>query len=192
MVQNPTPHPTDPPTTTSPPTPHYQDPSTTITINAFSASQPTITMTSNRPTQPDKSDKSPLAPSAEPTWLRGMEEHYHTNHQVIMGSLVAGCNVLVDLGGEIGAFFVFSDLAVRASGAFRLKFDLFDVSRACVDGSQALASTISEVFHVYSPKAFPGMADSTPLTKWFAKQGIKLFVRWDGGGDRRGSMEGGA
>ncbi|KAI8848156.1 velvet factor [Chytridium lagenaria] len=143
-----------------------------------SPSHITITAPTPLPTSPT----SPALPTSPIPISPPDTHHYHTNHQVIMGSLVSCCHILTDLEGERGAFFVFSDLAVRASGAFRLKFDLFDVSSARTDGTLALASAISDIFHVYSPKTFPGMSDSTPLTKWFAKQGIKLFVRWDGGG----------
>ncbi|KAJ3114594.1 hypothetical protein HDU96_001896 [Phlyctochytrium bullatum] len=224
-----------------------QNTPTTITINAFSNSQPTISIplvsnaavdihpSPSEPSNPPSASASsgnqpnlwrsppsfPLPPGPPPDSLNplhptphldtsstnppssstaapqrpsGVELHYHTNHQVIMGSLVSCCHILTDIDGEKGAFFIFSDLAVRASGAFRLKFDLFDVSTLVrmtsmpggtlgggSDGAPALASAVSDVFHVYSPKTFPGMSDSTPLTKWFAKQGMKLFVRWDGG-----------
>lgn len=49
-----------------------------------------------------------------------------------------------------------------------------------------LASCFSEVFNVYSAKKFPGVCESTPLSKTFAAQGIKIPIRKDAnlkGGD---------
>jgi Velvet factor len=40
-----------------------------------------------------------------------------------------------------------------------------------------LASCFSEVFTVYSAKKFPGVVESTPLSKCFATQGIKIPIR---------------
>lgn len=44
-----------------------------------------------------------------------------------------------------------------------------------------LASCFSDVFTVYSAKKFPGVVESTPLSKCFAAQGIKIPIRKDGG-----------
>lgn len=43
-----------------------------------------------------------------------------------------------------------------------------------------LAAVFSEVFQVYSAKKFPGVCESTPLSKCFATQGIKIPIRKDG------------
>jgi hypothetical protein len=43
-----------------------------------------------------------------------------------------------------------------------------------------LASCFSEIFQVYSAKKFPGVIESTPLSKAFASQGIKIPIRKDG------------
>lgn len=42
-----------------------------------------------------------------------------------------------------------------------------------------LAWVFSEVFQVYSAKKFPGVIESTPLSKIFAHQGIKIPIRKD-------------
>lgn len=47
-----------------------------------------------------------------------------------------------------------------------------------------LATCFSDAFQVYSAKKFPGVVDSTDLSKAFAKQGIKIPIRKDGGGAR--------
>lgn len=40
------------------------------------------------------------------------------------------------------------------------------------------------MFTVYSAKRFPGVVESTPLSKCFAHQGIKIPIRKDGAGGR--------
>jgi len=45
-----------------------------------------------------------------------------------------------------------------------------------------LAACFSEVFTVYSAKRFPGVVESTNLSKCFATQGIKIPIRKDGPG----------
>ena len=47
-----------------------------------------------------------------------------------------------------------------------------------------LATTFSEVFNVFSAKKFPGVIESTSLSKCFATQGIKIPIRKDGPGRR--------
>ncbi len=53
-----------------------------------------------------------------------------------------------------------------------------------------LASCFSEPFSVYSAKKFPGVIESTKLSKCFATQGIKIPIRKDGfRGNEKGSRE---
>ena len=47
-----------------------------------------------------------------------------------------------------------------------------------------LATTFSDVFHVFSAKKFPGVIESTSISKCFATQGIKIPIRKDGPGRR--------
>lgn len=42
-----------------------------------------------------------------------------------------------------------------------------------------LATAFSAPFTVYSAKKFPGVIESTPLSKCFAHQGIKIPIRKD-------------
>ena len=50
-----------------------------------------------------------------------------------------------------------------------------------------LASCFSDIFFVFSAKKFPGVIESTELSKCFATQGIKIPIRKDGvrGNERR-------
>lgn len=40
-----------------------------------------------------------------------------------------------------------------------------------------LAVVYSDVFTVYSPKLFPGMSESTFLTRSFSDQGVRIRIR---------------
>lgn len=46
-----------------------------------------------------------------------------------------------------------------------------------VGKAPVLASVFSDVFQVYSAKKFPGVCESTHLSKCFAGQGIKIPIR---------------
>ena len=50
-----------------------------------------------------------------------------------------------------------------------------------------LASVFSDVFTVWSAKKFPGVKESTALSKCFATQGVKIPIRKDGGGKGGGN-----
>lgn len=55
--------------------------------------------------------------------------------------------------------------------------------------SNVLAQCWSDVFQVYSAKKFPGVCESTPLSKCFAHQGIKIPIRKDGPSDGKKNNE---
>jgi hypothetical protein len=46
--------------------------------------------------------------------------------------------------------------------------------------SKVLTTAMSDSFLVFSAKKFPGMIESTPLSKKFASQGIRIPVRHAG------------
>ncbi|KAF4332576.1 hypothetical protein FBEOM_13623 [Fusarium beomiforme] len=107
----------------------------------------------------------------------------------LIGSLAASAFRLEDTEGQSGIWFVLQDLSVRTEGTFRLRFSFVNVGRpggpggvgANVNQGRApiLSSCYSESFHVYSAKKFPGVCESTPLSKKFANQGIKIPIRKD-------------
>jgi hypothetical protein len=72
----------------------------------------------------------------------------------------------------------------------RLKFTFIDVgskehpSQLNVGPAPMLASCYSQPFQVYSAKKFPGVIESTKLSKCFAQQGIKIPIRKDGANGR--------
>lgn len=75
--------------------------------------------------------------------------------------------------GQISGVFAFTDLSIRQEGAYRLKFDLFEL----MNGEAVFRSAIySDEFKVYPAKSFPGMAQSTDFTDILKKHGIRVRV----------------
>ncbi|KAI0482979.1 hypothetical protein GGR56DRAFT_218388 [Xylariaceae sp. FL0804] len=122
----------------------------------------------------------------------------------LIGSLAASGSRLTDPTDKIGIWFILQDLSVRTEGWFRLRFSFINLRRpgaAPPGGSDAellnrgrapvLAQAFSDKFQVYSAKKFPGVCESTALSKCFAVQGVKIPIRKDGqdgkGGKGRGS-----
>ena len=65
-----------------------------------------------------------------------------------------------------------------------------NVGKLNTGSAPVLASCFSEPFDVYSAKKFPGVIESTKLSKCFATQGIKIPIRKDGvRGNERGSRD---
>lgn len=104
----------------------------------------------------------------------------------LIGSLSVNASKLNDTHDRPGFWFVLSDLSVRTEGTFRLKLNFVDVgtgsttSQLNTGRAPVLATCFSEPFQVYSAKKFPGVIESTPLSKTFAQQGIKIPIRKDG------------
>ncbi|KAI5285602.1 Exocyst complex component 4, partial [Ascosphaera acerosa] len=118
----------------------------------------------------------------------------HTRN--LIGSLVASAFLLTDVEGRLGIWFVLQDLSVRTEGNFRLKLNFINIGidePATESGGDdtppppqlnqgtapILATIFTEPFSVYSAKKFPGVIESTPLSKCFALQGIKIPIRKD-------------
>lgn len=122
----------------------------------------------------------------------------------LIGSLAASAFRLTDPNDKLGIWFVLQDLSVRTEGNFRLRFSFVNVGApgktpngnpsnqiSIVNTTKApiLASCYSEVFTVFSAKKFPGVVESTPLSKCFALQGIKIPIRKDGPSKGNGREE---
>jgi Velvet factor len=115
----------------------------------------------------------------------------------LIGSLSASAFKLNDMNDVFGIWFVLQDLSIRTEGWFRLKLNFVNVGQpttsaqptSAVNGqvsqtvtkttAPVLASIFSKPFRVYSAKKFPGVIDSTDLSKLFANQGIKIPIRKD-------------
>lgn len=99
----------------------------------------------------------------------------------LFGKLITILTSYISINDECSLRFSFVNVGPRG-GALR------DDNSPVVNTGRApiLASCFSEVFHVYSAKKFPGVCESTPLSKTFATQGIKIPIRKDAnlkGGD---------
>ncbi|EPQ27423.1 uncharacterized protein PFL1_04961 [Pseudozyma flocculosa PF-1] len=90
------------------------------------------------------------------------------------GSCVSCLYHLKDIDGSHQGFFVFPDLSIRVEGVYRLKLCLFETIGHTVHHCKSIYSA---PFNVYTAKRFPGMEESTPLSKSFADQGLKVRVR---------------
>ncbi|KAH8431954.1 velvet factor family protein [Aspergillus melleus] len=112
----------------------------------------------------------------------------------LIGSLSASAFRLTDPDNKIGVWFILQDLSVRTEGVFRLKMSFVNVGTDSANGvtvinhgsPKILASVFSEPFQVFSAKKFPGVIESTTLSKCFALQGIKIPIRKDGVKGSRG------
>ncbi|CAG8762737.1 6034_t:CDS:2, partial [Cetraspora pellucida] len=73
----------------------------------------------------------------------------------LVGQSTSSAYVLNDHMNQLGIFFIFHDLSVRTEAA----------------------EVYSSSFRAYFAKKFPGMTESTALSKAFARQGIKIPIR---------------
>jgi hypothetical protein len=125
----------------------------------------------------------------------------------LIGSLSVNASRLKDPQGEEGFWFVLQDLSVRTEGMFRyvascrwaqattnsesrLKTMFINVANPSGGGlntgsAPVLADVFSDTFQVFSAKKFPGVLESTELSKCFATQGIKIPIRKDPKSDDR-------
>ncbi|KAI9488402.1 velvet factor-domain-containing protein [Zychaea mexicana] len=97
----------------------------------------------------------------------------------LTGSLTANASHLVNERNESGTYFVFHDLSVRTDGRFTLKFMFMDLAAGdpFTMSTTVSAEVFSVPFTVYTAKKFPGMTESTPLSRAFANQGVKIVTR---------------
>lgn len=67
---------------------------------------------------------------------------------------------------------------MKQEGRYRLRFTLYERDPYPDNGSYVFVSElVSNVFTVYAPRRFPGMTESTTLTRLFSDQGVKLRLR---------------
>ncbi|KAI7832946.1 velvet factor [Kickxella alabastrina] len=99
----------------------------------------------------------------------------------LLGDYTASSSIVDDEMGERGCFFVFPNLSIRLEGRYRLRFTLIklpsmgDAQHPMIP--TCLSSVFSDPFDVYSIKTFPGMIESTALSRSLAQQGIKIPIR---------------
>ncbi|CAG8576531.1 7638_t:CDS:2 [Diversispora eburnea] len=101
-------------------------------------------------------------------------ENITNSSKYLAGTVVSSLHKLKDIDNTDGGFFVFGDISVRIEGRYRLRFSLFEIIREEVIHVQSI---LSDVFTVYSPKTFPGMSESTFLSRSFSDQGVRIRIR---------------
>jgi len=122
---------------------------------------------------------------------------------VLTGTPVSGMAYL-DRPSPAG-YFIFPDLSVRHEGKYRLGFSLYEELKEAKDldtetpqnaevQKSAHVSHRLEVksvpFTVFSAKKFPGLSESTSLSKLVAEQGCRVRIRRDVRMRRRGDTKG--
>ncbi|OAA70473.1 red and blue light sensing protein [Cordyceps fumosorosea ARSEF 2679] len=110
------------------------------------------------------------------------------NPPILTGVPASGMAYL-DRPNEAG-YFIFPDLSVRHEGYFRLSFSLFETTKEEKDFDLEPASDMppgvdwrmeikTKPFNVFSAKKFPGLMESTTLSKIVADQGCRVRIRRD-------------
>ncbi|KAI1179678.1 velvet factor-domain-containing protein [Nemania sp. FL0916] len=117
-----------------------------------------------------------------------------TSPPVLTGFPVSGCCYL-DRPDPAG-YFLFPDLSVRHEGRYRLVFSLYeliknegDLDRDAPEAEAGAAQLPTDACHrmdiksnaftVYSAKKFPGLTESTTLSRTVAEQGCRVRIRRD-------------
>lgn len=111
---------------------------------------------------------------------------------VLTGTNVCSMSIL-DRPSPAG-YFIFPDVSVRHEGWYRLVFDLYEDAHETgimdvnfhghpsLGPSPPLVKVLevkSEPFEVFSAKKFPGLQESTALSRTFAEQGVRVRIRRD-------------
>ncbi|KAK9333543.1 velvet factor, partial [Lipomyces starkeyi] len=100
--------------------------------------------------------------------------------ETLAGTLVSSLHRVRDGNDREGGYFVFGDLSIKLEGKFRLQFNLFEMLEFvpfCGAQVEFITSTISDVFTVYSGRQYPGVLESTSLSRQFSDQGVRLRLR---------------
>jgi hypothetical protein len=119
-----------------------------------------------------------VSPKDEDSSTDGDSPSPSPKENALTGTVVSSLYSLKDTDNSQGGFFVFGDLSVRKEGFYRLEFTLYELKlgdREC----WMLNRVLSDRFQVFSQKEFPGMAESTFLTRSFSDQGVRLRLRKD-------------
>ncbi|ORZ17819.1 velvet factor [Absidia repens] len=101
--------------------------------------------------------------------------------RTMMGTLSNVPLLLYDQQHRLGAYFSFPDIGVRVANTYCLKFDLVFLTNSSFSNSggscPSVAPVYSDPFIVYSSKSFPGIKESSNLTKHLALQGLKVSIK---------------
>lgn len=144
-----------------------------------------------------------------------VDPHTRVNTQngpPVLTGLPVSSMILLDRPEEAG-YFIFSDLSVRHEGRYHLTFSLMEEVKddRDKDDDEAMSGTDeitgpdmgssgrhfqlrtnvqTDVFDVFSAKKFPGLQESTALSRTVAEQGCRVRIRRDVRMRRRGEKGG--
>ncbi|KIK60494.1 hypothetical protein GYMLUDRAFT_43814 [Collybiopsis luxurians FD-317 M1] len=124
----------------------------------------------------------PSIPASPPSYKYGPAVNVaQLTDRILVGSKVVQPYAL-NVDKQKTLLFVFSDLAVRKTGLFRLRYRCFDLFSKFFGSSDTIiqAEYYGGMFRIFSTKTFPGLQESTTLTKALSIQGVPLNVRYDG------------
>ncbi|RKP11715.1 velvet factor-domain-containing protein [Piptocephalis cylindrospora] len=95
----------------------------------------------------------------------------------LLGTIMGSACHLQGTNRELGIYYIFSDLSIRTEGIYQLGFTLMNLEGGEIGEAKVVAQAYSKPFTVYPPKRFPGMTESTPLSRCLAQQGIRIPIR---------------
>ncbi|TIA87310.1 hypothetical protein E3P99_03272 [Wallemia hederae] len=100
--------------------------------------------------------------------------------EILQGLLTSSAHYCVSGDAHSsGCYFNLSDISFATIGVFQLKFTLFTVLGMPIapTETQVLAEVVSKPIRSYTPREFPGMAQSSPLAKSLSERGLIIPVR---------------
>jgi hypothetical protein len=120
----------------------------------------------------------------------GRVQNAATANPPILTGVPASGMAYLDRPSEAG-YFIFPDLSVRHEGLYKLTFSLFETTKEEKDFDMEPSDTDlppgvdwrmeiqTQPFIVFSAKKFPGLMESTTLSKTVADQGCRVRIRRD-------------
>ncbi|KAI9596016.1 velvet factor-domain-containing protein [Syncephalis fuscata] len=112
----------------------------------------------------------------QPNAMNGAHRDTTTHTSTAVGTWASAAYLLrsSEESEERHIFFIFPDLGVKRPGMFCIHFLLYERVGTMV---KWLKSTVSNPFTVYSARLFPGVLESTMLSRIFVSQGVKIRLR---------------
>lgn len=94
----------------------------------------------------------------------------------LTGNTCTSGHVVKDERGVYNMMFCLNDISVKKEGTYKLKFSLFNLNTTTGD-VENLTSICSQPFTTYSGRHFPGMSESTSMTRLLVDAGVRLRLR---------------
>ncbi|OMJ26665.1 hypothetical protein AYI69_g3927 [Smittium culicis] len=111
-----------------------------------------------------------------PSTSSSMNTFLKREGRILTGSLTSSSSLVKGLGSKRECYFAFPDLYVGVEGIYRLKFSLVAI-QSPIEKNTVSAVVYSEPFEVFSMSEFPGVEESSILSKTLAEQGVGIPIR---------------